>query len=84
MRIHLRNPSANTSAIGSSVRLDYGDGRKGPRREIQASSGHWSQNSATQVMGYTGRVQSIEVTWFDGSVQAVDVVADKDEYAITY
>ncbi|MFB6272074.1 MAG: FG-GAP-like repeat-containing protein [Salinibacter sp.] len=73
LRIHLQGPEQNLDAIGSSLRLVYQDGRKGPRREIQAGSGYRSQSSSTQVMGVSGTPVELQVEWFDGTTQTVQV-----------
>ncbi len=82
--VHLKGPSANSSAIGSSIRLIYADGSKGPRRTIQAGSGYWSQNSATQIMGYDRTAEAIEITWFDGTTRQIDTSPDKVSYSVVY
>lgn len=84
-RINLIGPSSNRNGIGSGIRLIYKDKTlQGPLREVQAGSGYWSQNSFTQVMGAGAEVESIEVRWFDGSRQIVDVQDGKMEYVISY
>ncbi|MDR8390625.1 FG-GAP-like repeat-containing protein [Aliifodinibius sp. S!AR15-10] len=82
--VRLLGPSGNTKAYGSSLRLIYSDGHKGPRREVQAGGGYWSQNSATQVMGYDDEVDAIEVQWFDGRIQIVQITSDTNVYQISY
>lgn len=82
--IKLNGPSSNRNGVGSSLRLVYENGKKGPRRDIQASSGYLSQNSFTQVMGAADKVKEIEVFWFDGFQQTVAVVEDKVKYIISY
>lgn len=84
LRIRLLGSPQNRNAFGSSIRLVYEDGQKGPRREIQAGSGYWSQNSATQVMGWAMNVAAIEVYWFDGTTQNVDVEDGQLNYVIEH
>jgi len=84
IRVRLQGPPQNAFAIGSSMRLVYADGTKGPIREIQAGSGYWSQNSCTQVLGKAKSVKSIEVTWFDGKHQTVPVKDDARVLSIAY
>ena len=84
LRVQLVGPERNHDAIGSSLRVVYRDGSKGPRREVQAGSGYWSQNSTTQVMGTSGEPDKIEVTWFDGVTKTVGITAGTEEYRITY
>ncbi|SMO81774.1 FG-GAP-like repeat-containing protein [Fodinibius sediminis] len=81
-RITLAGPPENSSGIGSAVRLVYQDGRKGPLREVQAGSGYWSQNSATQVLGDEGTVDKISIRWPDGHHQVLKVEKGKKEYRI--
>lgn len=84
LRIRLRGPDSNVNGIGSGIRLIYEDGSRGPRREIQAGSGYWSQNSTTQVMGMAARPVKIEIMWFDGTKQLVGITKNKSEYTIAY
>jgi len=49
LRVRLKGPSGNPSAVGASLRLESA-GKMGPLREVQAGSGYWSQNSAVQVL----------------------------------
>ncbi|MFH5884500.1 FG-GAP-like repeat-containing protein [Halalkalibaculum sp. DA3122] len=84
IRIQLIGPPANRDGIGSGIRLLYEDDSKGPYREIQAGSGYWSQNSATQVMGKSGTPSAIEIHWFDGTLQQVPYEQGKDEYRVQY
>ncbi len=71
--VRLDGPPNNPSGIGSSLRIVYQDGSKGPRREIQAGSGYWSQNSAVQVLGYSQTPVKVEVTWFDGKIETYEI-----------
>jgi hypothetical protein len=84
LSVRLSGPSGNRAGIGSSIRLVYPDGSKGPRREVQSGSGYWSQDSATQVLGFSRFPDQIEVTWFDGSVQMVEVNDSKKRYTVEY
>ncbi|MFH5883459.1 FG-GAP-like repeat-containing protein [Halalkalibaculum sp. DA3122] len=85
-RVTLQGPEQNSDALGSAIRLVYGNGEKGPLREIQAGSGYWSQNSFTQVMGSRSNhnVAEIEVHWFDGRRQRVELKEEKREYLIEF
>ena len=86
LRVRLRGPESNGDGIGSSLRVLYDDGSEGPLREIQAGAGYWSQNSAVQVLGAAPgkRVAAIEVTWFDGTTQRVEVSDGKLDYVASY
>jgi hypothetical protein len=84
--ITLSGPAGNRNGIGSAIRLVYSDGEKGPVREVQSGSGYWSQNSFTQVMGVKEgkEVSGIEVRWFDGHLQTVNVSGEPGEVLIEY
>jgi hypothetical protein len=84
LRIQLIGPASNPDAVGSSLRLVYKDGTKGPRREIQAGSGYWSQNSFTQVMGMGGEVDRIDVLWFDGRETERPFAEGQMDYQIVF
>lgn len=84
LRVRLAGPAPNRDAIGSSIRVAYRDGSKGPRREIRAGSGYWSQDSPTQVMGLQGEPSAIEVRWFDGSTETVEIPEGDAEIVIRY
>lgn len=84
LRIQLIGPGSNENAIGSSIRLVYKNGQEGPRRELQAGSGYWSQNSFTQVMGTDGVPVQIKVRWFDGSHKTVKIPEGKKNFVIRY
>jgi len=83
-RIHLIGSPSNRNAIGSSIRLIYQNGTKGPKREIQAGSGYWSQNNSTQVLGYANSLKPIAilVEWFNGKKERVRLKPNKRRYVI--
>jgi hypothetical protein len=72
LRVRLKGPGDNPGAIGAAVRLRYAD-RYGPRREIQAGSGYWSQNSSTPVLGLAAQPTHLEVRWPGGVESMVPV-----------
>ena len=55
-----------------------------PRREIQAGSGYWSQNSAVQILGHAEDPAQIEVTWYDGTRDTVQVAKEQNTYLIEH
>jgi hypothetical protein len=63
LRVRLKGAEGNPNGVGAQLRLDYGNGKSGPVREIQAGSGYWSQNSAVQVMGTPEPPTRIQVRW---------------------
>jgi hypothetical protein len=84
IRVRLDGSPANRAAIGSSIRIGYDDGTKGPRRDVQAGSGYWSQNSAVQVLGVAEErtPMRIEVIWPDGYTSSVPVTPGRIDYVI--
>ncbi|MFB6287021.1 MAG: FG-GAP-like repeat-containing protein [Candidatus Bipolaricaulia bacterium] len=82
--VRLNGPPRNRDGIGASVRLRYEDGSAGPRREVRAGGGYWSQSSRTQVLGAAKPVSQIEVTWPDGQVNTRRVAEDKRRYRVSY
>ncbi|MFH5884861.1 FG-GAP-like repeat-containing protein [Halalkalibaculum sp. DA3122] len=84
-RVSLEGPPENRDGIGSGIRLVYaGRETRGPLREIQAGSGYWSQNSVTQVMGAEAEAEQIEIHWYDGRIQTVNIEDGKWDYIISY
>ncbi len=83
-RITLKGRPSNQNGIGSSLRMVYENGKKGPVREIQSGSGYWSQSSFTQVMGASFEVEKIEITWGNGTRQRVKIKPGKKNYIISY
>ncbi len=84
IRVALEGPAQNRLGIGSIVRLMYADGSAGPVRYIQAGSGYWSQNSTVQILGVSGTPEAVEVTWFDGRVDQIDIDPGQMDYVISY
>jgi hypothetical protein len=71
LRVTLVGPSGNPWGVGALLRLQYTDGRRGPSRTIQAGSGYWSQDSAVQVLGRSGRAEALWVRWPGGREKTV-------------
>jgi hypothetical protein len=82
LRVRLRGPASNPDAIGAEVRVVYGD-RMGPVREIEAGSGYWSQNGATQVFGLSGAPTAVWVRWPGGGETKTPVPAGSREIVVT-
>ena len=83
LRVRLRGPTSNPDGIGAQVRLVYAE-RMGPVREIQAGSGYWSQNGATQVLGLSGSPTAVWVRWPGGREARVPVVPGAREVALAF
>ena len=65
LRVRLKGPPRNPTAVGAMVRLKFGE-RFGPAREIHAGSGYWSQDSPVQVLGTSEPPTQIWVRWPGG------------------
>jgi len=69
-------PKFNGSAAGGQgavLRSVYNDGSKGPARLCSGSSGRYSRNSDTQILGAAKRIRSVEVIWPNG-IKSVEQV----------
>jgi len=81
LRVRVAGPPSNPDGIGVQVRVVYGD-RLGPVRAVQAGSGYWSQNGATQVMGLDGTPTAVWAKWPAGAVTKVTVPAGAREVTV--
>lgn len=79
--VRLEGPVANPFAVGAQMRLEYGSGR-GPVREIQAGSGYWSQNGATQVLGASATPTALWIRWPGGTEQEVPLAPGQREITV--
>lgn len=79
LRVILKGPPGNPEAVGAQVRARYAQGRFGPSRVIQAGSGYWSQDSATQVLGLSGAAEALWIRWPGGREKVVSLGADTRE-----
>jgi hypothetical protein len=84
LSISLVGPVINENGYGSSVRLIYADGSRGPLRTIHAGSGYWSQNSSRQVLGKAGNAIAAEIIWFDGKRESIELDPGQNEVMIRY
>lgn len=84
IRVGLEGPASNLTGIGAAIRLLYENGRTGPYRYITAGGGYWSQNSTTQVLGYSEDPNGIEVRWADGNIQIEEFDTQILNYTIKY
>lgn len=85
-RVRLKGPDQNKGGIGSALRLVYKDGTKGPLREMQAGSGHYSMNSLVAVLGIKDKANPVqlEVYWYDGKETIVPIEPNKWRYIISH
>ena len=84
LRVRLKGPASNPTAVGAALRLVYG-GDRGPVREIHGGSGYWSQDGAVQVLGMSRTPTALWVRWpggqetsvkLSGSAREVELGAD--------
>lgn len=71
VRIQLKGPPGNPDGIGAALRSKSEP--PGPRREVHAGSGYWSQNAAVQVMAPGEKAVELEVRWPGGKLATVVV-----------
>ncbi|HXD49755.1 MAG TPA: CRTAC1 family protein, partial [Gemmatimonadaceae bacterium] len=82
LRVRLRGEASNPDGIGAQMRVVYGNAM-GPVREVQASSGYWSQNGAVQVLGLSRTPTAVWVRWPGGAVTRTAVPSGARELTIT-
>jgi hypothetical protein len=73
LRVVLNGPPANPDGVGAQMRLLYSNDRKGPCRAIQAGSGYWSQDAASQVLGLQESPVALSLRWPGGKEQTVAI-----------
>ncbi len=83
LRVRLEGPPGNPHGIGASLRLRFGE-RWGPLREVQAGSGYWSVNGATQVLGLSDTPTVLRVRWPDGQVAELPIAPGARELTVRY
>ena len=66
LRVRLKFNGGTVSSQGAVLRPVYRPGPKGPVRLVSGSSGRYSRNSDTQILGAAGRIRSVKVTWPNG------------------
>ena len=84
LRVVLHGPPGNPQGIGSILRVDYGEGRLGPVRAVQAGSGYWSQDAVVQVLGLATSPRKLQVGWPGGRQQTMAVPDGGREIHLTY
>lgn len=83
LRVRLIGPRNNPTSIGAVIRIIYEEGL-GPARQIHASSGYLSQDSAIQIMGLKKSPIGIKIRWPDGKITEKKLVNNPSEIAIEY
>jgi len=75
LRVRREGPAGNLMALGARLRLRDGPaGRPGPARDVRAGGGHWSQDSAVQVLALPGGAAVLEIAWPGGGRTTVNPV----------
>lgn len=82
IRVTLRGPAANPDGVGALMRLRYDGDRWGPGRIVQAGSGYWSQDAASQVLGLAGAPMAVWIRWPGGREQTVPLTASNREVQV--
>src|SRR5206468_3099905 len=72
-RVVLQAGPGNPEGVGAQMRVVYGAGRLGPCRTVQAGSGYWSQDGATQVLGCAEAPVALWIRWPGGKEQTVSI-----------
>jgi hypothetical protein len=81
LRVRLRGSAANTTGIGASVRLMFGN-RAGPVREVHSGSGYWSQDSSVLVLGTPEPATAVWVRWPGGKTTTTPVPSGAREVTV--
>lgn len=86
IRVELQGPGKNQAGIGTTLRVVYDDGTKGPLREVQAGTGHYSMNSLVAVLGTNPNKEAIklEVRWFDGEIANIPIDSHRLNYSVSH
>jgi enediyne biosynthesis protein E4 len=67
LRVRLKGLPSNPQGIGAVLRVQF-SGKEGAAREIHGGSGHWSQDSLSQVMAIPARPASLWIRWPGGRI----------------
>jgi hypothetical protein len=81
LRVRLKGPANNATAVGAALRLEYGT-RKGPVREIHGGSGYLSEDGAVQVLGMSEPATAVWVRWPGGREMSVKLPEQAREVEI--
>jgi hypothetical protein len=76
LRVNLRGPAGNPTAVGARVTLEMADGTT-QTAEVSAGSGYWTQSTAACFFGYpeSNPPRRLRVRWPDGSATVHKVTA---------
>ncbi len=65
IHVRLQGPEGNPSGVGASLWLSDGSS-DGPRKEVRAGAGYWSQDGMGLVLTHPRRGETLHVRWPDG------------------
>ncbi len=82
LRVVWKGTMINPDGVGAQLRLVYADGHKGPCRAVQAGSGYWSQDCATQVLGLSGAATGLWIRWPGGKEQIIPLQDGMSELTV--
>ena len=72
LRVRFIGPPGNPDALGAAMRVVAGQA-SGPLREVQAGSGHFSQNSFEQVLSRVPKPTALWICWPGGKTVQIEV-----------
>ena len=81
LRVRLTGSSGNPDALGAATRVVTGQGL-GPLREVQAGSGHFSQNSFEQVIPNFPKPMALWIRWPGGKTVQIEIKETENELLI--
>ncbi len=84
LRVSLIGPPGNPDAVGARMRVVYAGGRRGPCRSIQAGSGYWAQEGATQVLGLAEAPEALWIAWPGGRERTVSLKGSRDAVRVSF
>lgn len=82
VRLQLRGPAGNPTAVGATVRWVAGTMR-GPAQEVRAGGGYWSQDSSTLILSAPTAIQAVWVRWPEGKETLTPVPPDARRLQLT-
>lgn len=82
LRILLKGSEQNPHGIGASFRLCYADGTFGPRHEVHAGEGYWSQAAATVILTPAKTPSALEMTTPLGKISVVPILPSDREIPV--
>jgi len=86
LRVRLAGPPGNPDALGAAMRAVTGKGLGslglGPLREVQAGSGHFSQNSFEQVFPSSPKPTALWIRWPEGKAIQIEIKETESELFI--